>query len=134
MSYWMADFNQDGVRYELLHLNSDDSRVVIAYSDPTTVLVRFDSSLKVLRNGEQVGCLNSYPDETWFFERQDGTTTNLGVPVNDYHWNNIVKAEVEVAKLLIGTTLNQARFTPLISDKGLGKIMLAVIPEQGPMQ
>jgi hypothetical protein len=63
---------------------------------------------------------------------QDYARLRNGAPYRIEYWDGCCIHVTDDAGN--GATLNRDRFAPLISDKGLGKIMLAVIPEQGPTQ
>lgn len=100
MTLHLRSFDVNGVPHQLLHINSDDSRAVTTLEDPTAVLLRFDCCLNILRNGEHIGSLFSFPG-TWHIQLTDGREEDTGVAVNDYHWKNIELAEVEAAKRLL---------------------------------
>lgn len=102
----MIDFVHNGVRYHIEHNDDDDSRSVVQLPGRCTeVLLKFDSSLNVLApSGLVVGRLRGFTEqrtEDWVLVKQDGSITNLNVPVRDYHWKNILLAEVEAAKVLL---------------------------------
>lgn len=98
----MLYFDHDNTRYHIRHHLDDDSRTVVACEDwDFKVLLKFDSSLNVWAgNGLKVGHLTSR-DDGWTLVKRDGSEVNLGVTVRDYHWNHILKAEAEAAKVLL---------------------------------
>ena len=98
----MKSFTHNGRQFELLHMNEDDSRIVVSYDvgDGATLL-KFDSSLNILdEGGEHLGRLRSDYNQ-WHLVKADADIP-LGVPCNDYGWREMVLAEVEAAKLLLG--------------------------------
>jgi hypothetical protein len=96
----MKSFTHNGQHFDLLHINEDDSRIVV--DEDGTELMKFDSSLNILGNdGEHVGRLGAY-DNQWHLIKADGSEHPLNIPCNDYGWREMVDAEVEAAKLLLG--------------------------------
>ena len=83
----------------LTHNYNDDSRSVVTRDG--VKLLRFDSSLGVHQGGRKIGVLTSR-DDVWGFESLEGggkfTTTQS---INDWHWRNLQRAEVEVAQHLL---------------------------------
>lgn len=106
----MLYFDHEGERYHIRHHNDDDSRTVVTCDDfDCKVLLKFDSSLNVLAgSGLRIGYLLSRND-VWSLIKADGSETNLGVSVRDYHWNHILKAEAEAAKVLLSDAKAEAQ-------------------------
>lgn len=94
-------FVHDGEQYTLQHVYEDDSRAVID-QDGITVIT-FDSSLNIAGpSGLNAGRLTVGKDDTWTIVHQDGSVDNLGVRSNSYGWRELVAAEVEAAKIIMG--------------------------------
>jgi hypothetical protein len=102
----MIYFDHNGERYHLRHHNENDTRSVVKCDDfDFKGLLKFDCSLNVLGpSGLVLGRLRGFTEsgaDEWSLLLADGSVTNLGVPVNDYSWQGILKAEVEASKALL---------------------------------
>lgn len=99
----MIYFDVRDERYHMRHHNGDDSRTVVKCLDfDFTVLLRFDSSLNVLNvNGDRIGRLSAARNDEWMLVKNDNTEIELNIPCRDYHWEEMLKAEVAIAKVLL---------------------------------
>ena len=101
-----SDHVIDGFRindklFYLTHNYDDDSRSL--FNEAGDALIRFDSSCGVYQAGKKIGTLISR-DDNWSFQPFEETGLSKFVtsqPIRDYHWLNLQRAEIEVAKHLL---------------------------------
>lgn len=95
----MQSFAIAGLHYDLLHVNEDDSRVVV--DEDGTELLKFDSTLNIINNdGGRIGRLTATGNQ-WHLIHDAGKVVPLEIPCNDYGWREMVLAEVAASKLLL---------------------------------
>jgi hypothetical protein len=99
----MIYFDRLNKRYHLRHHHGDDSRTVVECEDFNfKVLLRFDSSLNVLNgNGDRIGRLSAARNDEWMLVKNDNTEIELNIPCRNYHWEEVLRAEVAIAKVLL---------------------------------
>jgi hypothetical protein len=98
----MLQFDHNGQRYHLRHNNDDDSRSV---TRDGIELLRICSSLNITKDGTRLGYMQSgktaRQDDVWVLVRGE-QVTSLDIACRDHCWRQLMKAEVEAAKLLLG--------------------------------
>jgi hypothetical protein len=100
-------FDHNSGRYHLRHHNNDDSRTVVECEDFNfNILLKFDSDLNIFGpSGLMLGRLRvDYKIDQWTLLKADGEIVRLDVPIltgSMYNWQEILKAEVEAAKILL---------------------------------
>lgn len=108
----MMYFDVGDIRYHLRHDYADDSRTVVACDDPDfKVLLTFNSSLHILRDGKDVGYLTTrenplHNGQHHHLVLTNGAEIDLEIPCLDWHWEYILKAEVKAAKFFLNDVMN----------------------------
>lgn len=90
-------------QYLLCHIYEDDSRAIVRKTDDE-VLLRIDSELRVTKDGQQVGRINSVRtefDDEWALKRDGKPDVPLGA-VRNYHWVALELAEIRAAREILG--------------------------------
>lgn len=78
----------------LMHNTHDDSRYVELESG---VKIKFDSSLNVQVNNSLAGYILNIDNTYYFVDIIDDKKINLEINCNDWHWKNLMQAEINAA-------------------------------------